>query len=449
MVDELFSALNQRGIDSGPRAFEVIATMDYRSVIDLAFQCFMSVKEVGSLPKDKLFTFAPISSIAGGKTPCSNLPCRLEAAYSLSLISTLYADKIILPNFFDYMFHVLNDDSGLPETEEQFNNFAYNLASDIAVCFQYRPLFDAGLAVMNFTTPTVCKDCSMRHQKEAIDFQKELDIVLKKVEPTFRSKVRFVYQENEYIDIENDDAYLGGQIGWSISSDLLKAMQQHNSKIPYVLSDDEQKQFGLQDKVVDDCVNDILEYDFYPSLNSATYLTNRQFDIDLIEGTKKRSGSSGHTNTFPCYHKIPYLQDIVIEDAVKLRQSNEEAFSVYRNSVLKMIKKRDASEAAAFFDNEVNPAINTINNVISQNKKHYRARAGRKIKTRTMMAVAGVGAANLIGIPLDMAINTAGTLGVFTGTDIVDEIQTSNSTPYEAKVDPYYFMWGIKQGHAG
>lgn len=448
MTDELFKLLAQRHIVDGKSAFEVISKLEYDEVLNLAMECFVSIKPT-ELPKmQSLFRFAPISSIAGGRTPCMMVSCRLEAAYSLSLIGTLYADQLVLPNFFDYMYYIVHCDRNPPETEEEFEEFVYGLASDIAVCFLYRPLFESGIAIINCTILTVCKDCHNKKLKEAEDFRKELEQVLKAVEPKLKQKVRFVFDNVGYITIENNDNYMGGDLGFGARNNLLKEMQKHSSKLPYTLSESDINKFGLFEKIIDDSVNDILEYDYYPSLNTSTYLTNRQFDIDLIEGTNKRSGSSKLINRFPIYHEVPYLQNILLEDLVSLRQSEVDAFQLYRDAIVELVKKDSEKDAKDFFGSTVEPAIHRINSIVNDNKKRFRARAGKKITSRSILALAGIGTANLLGVPLTISAGLVGaTVGINTISDVVDDMNTSNEIPSEAKQNTFYFLWGVKRTH--
>lgn len=447
MTKELFKLLSKKGIDSGPAAFSVVDTLTYEEAFHLAMDCFESITSCAPTDNNKLFRFAPISSISGGKSPCNSVSCRLEAAYSLSLIGVLYADHIVLPNFFDYIYYMVYADRKIPETEEEMAQFAYNLASDIAVYYQYRPLFEAGIASINNTMLPMCVDCHNRHIKESQAFQEDLEGVLKSVESIVKKKVRFIFDEFDYITIENDDNYLGGELGWGARKKLLKEMQKHSSQLPYLLSDRDVRKFGLRDKIITDSINDILEYDYYPDLKSCTYLTNRQLDIDLIEKTKKHSKSAKLTNKFPVYHEVPYLEDIVLEDLVAFRMSNTESFQVYRDAVTELIKKDSEEEAKIYFRETVSPAINTIENAIAANKEHFRGRAGKKVTIRSVVALAGIATTNLLGLPIETALSVAGTTGFLTSSDIIEDIKSTNETPTEARTNSFYFLWGIKQKH--
>jgi hypothetical protein len=447
MTDELFALLGSKGITSGPAAFEAIDAYTYEEMMDLAAGCFLAIKNIEKLPESKLFSFAPIKSIAGGPYPCTSVECRLDAAYSFSLIASLYAEKVILPNFFDYMFYILEQERQPPQSEQEILDFEYNLCSDIAVCYLYKPLFEAGIAAMNFTIPTVCKHCHARHTKESSEFNIKLDKALKLTEPVLKSKVKFVYQENNYIEVVNEDNYLGGELGYAIRHTLKAAMRKHKSQIPYQLSENEISRFGLRDHQIDLCVDDILEYDFYPSLNASTYLTNRQFDVDLIEAAKANNEDALMTHHIPAFHEVPFLQDILIEDVIKLRQKEESSFKAYRNVVAKIVNSRDATEAAKYAKVELIPALDNISNIITQNQKHYRALTGKKITKRTIVAAAGIGAANLLNIPIQASISALGVAGLFSVQDILDDLKAGKDIPIDAKVDPYYFLWGIKQKH--
>jgi hypothetical protein len=447
MTDELFKLLESKGITDGPMAFEVIGEYTYEEMMDLAADCFISIKNIEKLPKSKLFSFAPIKSIAGGSYPCTSVGCRLDAAYSFSLVAALYAEKVILPNFFDYMFYILEEEKKPPQSEQEIIDFEYNLCSDITVCYFYKPLFEAGIAEMNFTVPTVCKDCHARHLKETEEFSNKLEEALKLTAPVFESKVKFIYQENDYVEVANEDDYLGGELGYSIRHTLKAAMRKRKPQIPYQLSENEINRFGLRENVIDLCVNDILEYDFYPSLNSTTYLTNRQFDVDLIEASKTHGDDVLMASQMPAFHRLPFLQDILIDDVVKLRQAENESFKVYRNAVAKVVNSKNIQEAREYVESDLMPALDNIDNIIVQNQKHYRALAGKKITKRTIVAIAGIGAANLLNIPVQASIPVLGTAGLFSTQDILDDLKAGKDIPIDAKVDPYYFLWGIKQKH--
>lgn len=447
MTDELFQLLENKGIKDGPAAFQIIGEYTYEEMMELAADCFMAVKHIKKTPRSKLFSFAPIKSIAGGAYPCVSVECRLEAAYSFSLIAALYAEKIILPNFFDYMFYILEEEKRPPQSDDEIEDFRYNLSADIAVCYFYKPLFEAGIAEMNFTIPLMCKDCHARHRKDTKDFSDKLDNAVKLTEPVLRSKVKFIYLDNDYIEVANEEDYLGGELGFAVRHKLKAAMRKHKMQIPYQLSENEIKRFGLREHMIDLSVNDILEYDFYPSLNNSTYLTNRQLDIDLIEASKTHDKDAVLASHIPAFHKLPFLQDILIEDIIKLRQAEDASFKVYRNVTSKIVDSRNAEEAARHIEMELMPALDNINNIITQNQKHYRALAGKKITKRTIVAVAGVGAANLLGIPVQASLPMLGTAGLFSSQDILDDLKAGKDIPIDAKVDPYYFLWGIKQRH--
>ncbi len=448
MTDELFKLLEKRGITDGHAAVEVIGDYTYEEMMSLAAECFLAIQNIEKLPKSKLFSFAPIKSIAGGPYPCTSVECRLDAAYSFSLVAALYAEKVILPNFFDYMFYILEEEKRPPQSEQEILDFEYNLCADIAVCYFYKPLFEAGIAEMNFTIPTVCKDCHARHTKESKEFTHKIEEALKLTEPVFRSKVKFVYQEDDYIEVSNEDDYLGGELGYAIRHTLKAAMRKHKPQIPYQLSENEINRFGLREQLIDLCIDDILEYDFYPSLNASTYLTNRQFDVDLIEASKTHNEDVMMANNIPTFHQLPFLQDTLIEDVIKLRKAEEASFKVYRNAVAKVVNAKDQKEASKYFETELIPALDNIDNIVTQNQKHYRALAGKKITKRTIVAVAGIGAANLLNIPVQASIPALGTAGLFSTQDILDDLKAGKDIPIDAKVDPYYFLWGIKQKHA-
>src|SRR3989344_120163 len=438
-MSELFDLLREKGITDGPSACEKIEKLKPMKVLDLLGECFMATNKTdNSDTSGSIFRFTANSQLAGGIYPCSNVACRLEAAYRLALFGTLYSDAILLPNFFDYFYEIIQSEDDPFRDDHSIHHLYNRFIGDIAVYFEFRPLIDSGLAKINQTIMTVCKHCHRLQKQREKGFQKEIEAIVKTLENRILKEVEFKALDGSYIGILDKSNYIGGDTGLELPRKNTR-FAPYMKKAPYRFKPQEIKQLGLIDRVVGPAVNDLLEHNYYKQRN-ATYLTDRQLDLDIIEKATKIEKLSSPANPLGLYHHLPYLDDVLLEDLVKLRKTVGAAFKVYRDALTLLIKEH-GKNAKEIVDEVINPATNSIDNVIHNNMRHYRERAGKKMKVDSALATVGFVASSLFNISALPITAKA----MFSGSQIIDDWINNGQIPQTARNNQFYFLWKAKR----
>lgn len=439
----VFEILEKRQIIDGPSAHFIISRSTIDRAIDILAECFFATnRKENSEPQGTLFNFSPTPAMAGGVYPCAEAKCRLEAAYQLALFGTLYGDKLILPNFFDYYYHMMQSGDFPTRSAYQQRQFKQRLANDIAVIFQYRPLIEAGIAEVNRTIRVVCRDCNKKHLASSKSYQDKIADLYKKIRPQLKNKMKFTLTSQDYISVQDELGYLGAQTGIETTGTLHKHLNKNYRKLPYDFNSKEVDDFGLIDFLADEAINDILEHNYYQDLSGVTYLTDRKLDIELIEGAARQEKIVSPVRPTDFYHSLPFLQDILVEDLVELRSRHNDSFNAYRDALTKAIREGEAvpSEIIAQI---LQPALNEIQNIITNNMRFYKARAGRKIALNTAVATTGFVASTMFNLP---AANIPGLASAtFSTSSIISDLADARSVPKDAMNNQFYFLWEMQK----
>lgn len=440
----VFDVLANHAIFDGVSAQQIITNYSADRALTLLGECYASIndeQEVETQPS--LFNFSPSSSLAGGPSPCSNLTCRIENAYNLSIFGSLYSDLLVLPNMFDYYFHYQNDVKQPFTNREEESHFLSRFANDVSVLFQYKPLLDAGIAVIHPTETIICHGCQRLRLASSRNFEGQLSSAYESMKPKLSKKIEAYRVSKGKLEITDSANYTGGSFILHMSEKHQKELDKNAKRYPYKLKTNEIIKSGLLDLIMQDSLYDLMEKNYYEDLKNTTFLTNRQIDADLIEASASTMGIESPVASSGLYHSLPFLHDILLEDIVNIRLREHQAFIVYRNALTKAMKESEATpdELANVY---IKPALEEITNTIQNNKKYFRNKAGKTIIYSSVAVTAGAIASKLLNLPLSTElITTAGAL-LATPT-IVPDLAEANSTPREARNDPYYFLWKIQK----
>lgn len=433
--------LKTHGIVDGPSAFAHIRQLDPMETVKLLGECFDAVNGVSKEFSDRtLFNFAPTASLAGGIYPCSDINCRLEAAYRVAVFGGLYADTLILPNFFDYYYHLIQSEEYPFDSEESEQHFKYRVAADIAVSLAYRPLIESGLAVFNPTLLVMCKDCHKTHLAGTEEYRAKVDETATALEAILYGKLTFSLTRPNYISVSDPENYLGfgDGTGWNLNRSARKDFTKYLNRLPYELAKEQIAKLRLMDRLVDQAVDEILERNYYPWLQKSTYLTNSALASDILSGVRYDTPLLADNLGPGLYHQLPFLQDVLLEDVVRLREKCNDAFEVYRDALTAAVRDSAVPEVV---NTVINPALHTINNTISSNVADVRARAGRKLLISTAVVAAGAASAALFH---NSALLLTTAKAVVDVPGAIDELAKAGAPPVEARTNPYYFLWRVK-----
>ncbi len=144
-------------------------------------------------------------------------------------------------------------------------------------------------------------------------------------------------------------------------------------------------------------------------------------------------------------HYLPSIYSQNVDEMLRLRENEGEAFAVYRDKLTKLIREAKSwneKEVSEVFRDQVLPEINKLEKAINDWKKKTRESLKQK-------AIFGSGAVT-IGLysgvlPPDIGQIVAALGG---GTAVVGALMDYNKTlkeEHEARSNDFYFLWQMKQ----
>ncbi len=162
-MDKFYNKLKGINIISAPDVFTVIPKMDIEKIVKLAIDCYILTESCAVTPSEgTVFSFSASSSLSGGIYPCSEISCRLNNVYELSVFAALYADKVLIPNFFEYIYEYDFNFS----SEEMFYNFLNRFMGDLVLMLDLKPLIREEIVCINPRIKSFCAECLKKEIKK-------------------------------------------------------------------------------------------------------------------------------------------------------------------------------------------------------------------------------------------------------------------------------------------
>lgn len=144
-------------------------------------------------------------------------------------------------------------------------------------------------------------------------------------------------------------------------------------------------------------------------------------------------------------HSLPVAFSKDIAEILKIRESEKEAFEVYRDKVNKLVKDLPSHKPKDFgeiFNDTIVPEINVINKQISDRKKSIRSSVSEKmlfgLGTVTVGLYSGI-------IPQDIGNIIAAIGGCKCVADTLSEYNKSFKEDQEARKNDLFFLWKINK----
>ncbi|WP_066687910.1 hypothetical protein [Christensenella intestinihominis] len=390
--------------------------------------------------QSSFFNFYVNSTFSGEPFPCSHYNCRMKNVDKLARFSSLYADKVLIKSPLDKYLEI-----------EEMNpeELAKDLYVDILLLEKLRPLIIADIVGFSSEYICVCQDC----------LEKILDI-----EDNFRIKVESLQSDirkdclasitcslcNDYgypfLRIEGAEKYgFHETTDWLFKYYLpspLKKYYRPSNKEPIVLPQKLIKKLGIVESLTNNSFRDLLEKNVSCVGRNYSYLTDRDFDIYMINHLHLPSDLENSQNLSQgLLHEVPFLNEVKIENIVKLRLDEGESFKVYRDSINKILQgqNRDKKEIKDIRRDIIMPEINKINLVLKNNKK--------ALLGSVAFDLAFWGASISIGLFSGiMPPNAIGILGMVGGISTAKDIITKAKDSYSDKCiknENFYFLWKL------
>lgn len=367
-MQALFEYLKE--INLFPNRIETeIEKWDSAKVVQFINNCSELIPETG----DKVSSI--FSFIANSYMGCSEYRCRVKSVDQLSRFAALYADKVLIPNFFSQYY---------PKNINYITKLS--IISELKLLYYVKPLLDSGL--MGFARSKVhfCKDCYEEYLKDnklnlfddkVIKIKQALKIMYLK-ETRF-----FIGKEHGYYFIRNigPEELVDHSEMYTMLDHLPPSLHKFdnllntNESVTIELQEKDIVQSDILDMRISPIVNDMMIQNWYSQLyGGANYLTNRKVDLDIISAINEPSVnifSEAIIDSF--HHSVPFIQNTQISKLIKLRLSEGEAFNVYRDALSSALKSSLLAKEPRYlkeaFDDIVRPELNKIDLTIKNSRK--------------------------------------------------------------------------------
>ena len=438
-MGEFYEYLHSLHINEPPDVFEVIPKLSFEKIIETAIQCYTLTETKVRPTKDfDVFDFSASGSISGGIYPCSEIDCRLRNVYELAAFSALYADKVLIPNPFEHIYHHLTSDFNFAN-KEQFYNFCNRLIGDIVIMLNLRPLVDGGILYINPQLRSFCKECwarNLKKQKALIDEFHKLET---RIVTDLNKNIKFVLDTTKTIVAEGTPNYLGSEVfRFSILPKVLKTFRK---SIPHTFSPTEVQTLRLWEPFITPVIEDLILQKFsMVNLNTA-YLTNRGIEADIINNfEEKTEGSKEKAIIDGMAHKLPFIENATLNSLVKMRQHEAEAFAVYRDVVRNTIQETknetDVAIIKSMVEDKINPELHKLDQIIKNHKDDLQRHGRKDIVFNTLLLITG------------LFSNSNSTIIEGTSAllrDLLKDYSDSKHVPTRVKNSDYYFLWKLEK----
>jgi hypothetical protein len=441
-MDQFYKHLEALKIYSGPDVFAVVPEMEVKEIVKLGMDCYLLTESDASMTIDEgIFNFSASSAICGGVYPCAEIPCRLKNVYELSVFAALYADKVLIPNFFEH----LHDLDPKFTSGEGFFNFTNRLMGDIVLMLDLKPLIQEGIVCINPRMKTYCNHCvklKISQEKKFVNFFKRIE---KKLAPKIYKQVKFTLDTNNSIVIKADKSYVATEALRFIV--LPPVFKKYIKKIPYTFNAGEVEKLGLNELLLVPIFNDLILQKCSMDQFNISYLTNRKLETEIINCLEIEVENEKQDRLIldALAHELPFVKNADIGKLLEMRKKEKGAFVAYRDAVRKTFMavkgEKNINVVKKAVQDNIIPEVNKIERIIEIHKNDLRHKLKGEIAFDAIVISAGLFATS-IGADLNEVVKAFG--GIFTTKTLFGDALPLTSAPKEAQGKEYYFLWKLK-----
>ncbi len=445
-MEKFYEYLQSIGISDPPDVFEVIQKLSIEKIIEVSTKCYTLTETSGEQIKDhSIFNFSASSTISGGIRPCADVECRIRNVYELSAFAALYADKVVIPNPFEHIYHHLSSDFNFSNEEQEYF-FVSRLIGDIVIMLNLKPLVKSKLLTINPQVKSYCKECWEQELVKQKKIQDAFERIEKDAINDLNRNIKFTLDTKKSIVMSGARDYIGQEV--LRFAMLPKVLKPYIKSIPYTFKSDEVKKLELWQPVVIPIFEDLI-LQKYSMLNLNTaYLTNRKIETDIIHhldnNIEDRSKEKALIDGL--VHRLPFVEGASLDMLVQLRGQESEAFDVYRDSVAKTVK--DTSEETntevikKVVEERIKPQLHKLDQIVKSHKDEFNAKGKRKVVFNSLLFTAGLFVNQISGIDIKTILALG---GAHTLAEVYSDFSEARAVPKQIKNSDYYFLWRLEK----
>ncbi len=383
------------------------------------------------------YSFSPSMDISGFGG-CVEIGCKIKRASTFSKFASLYGDTIYLIINSIANPHFINPDI---KNEDSYD-YRYSLICDFSLISLYSELIKNHIAKIIPTQLGVCPDCFLRHIGSETDLTALEPLVNKYASKAIVSVVEYDKDFNDFcVEIKNlpelfpdHDTY----INIKNENDLYN----EHSTLPSKVDDFSFKYKLIKNLLHEDFLTSKLET-FTSSIYNSKYITSKFLHKDIIDITSKSTRGSILLPMF----EMPFLEQLDIPTALKLRESEYHAFNDYRialdNATKEYVRINHDTQAKEIYDDIIYPAFTKLDAMFERTKKmNFLKNASELFITS---AAVTLGVMNSV-IPKNATAIITASCGTKALTKLVsDAIERKLNAGNELEKQDFYFLWKLKR----
>jgi hypothetical protein len=455
MSTELFETIEQQGLIRGGKVnlkrIEKLSTSD---IVDFGIKTRELTSSKNLKREKSIYAFSTSSSISGGIHPCSSLGCRLDKAKNLAQFAALYGDRVYI-NY--YPNEYLNHFEGIKNKNSSF--LKERLVNDLSVLNYLRPLIENN-KIIPITHSNYCPHC-LAKESFGGDADKRLGKIFSDLKKRYNKEMivelekvgsKYILHATAPEDLlEHGSSNFIANQPFNNLDKFPSIMEELNAGRKVTLSRAELRKIGY-DEYQSGIIRNNVAFELATTQTTNTnYLTDRNLDIDVLRGL---SGDPEVDELNLLVQKyltclVPFVEDAIPSDLLKIRKNEEEAFLVFRQSLNQAITEyrkqgREFTErdAQAIYGDIIEPKLAQLNNKVKNAKKNL-------IKDTTYKILGWTGAisfglyAGLLPADLATAATALGLVKIM--ADITEGALAKSTIDANIRDESLYFLWKVQK----
>jgi len=388
------------------------------------------------------------------------LSCRLRRVDELARFAILYADTVYIDNYFDFFFH---------EPTNPYEEYSYRtgMAGDLKIINRLKPLLTSGL--IRFIQPMepgyhLCPKCTEQRIPTFKTASKNLRHLLTNLNNTYSSQTSVTLSTKPYagvtlyqLDVEGPDD-LFEERGISIlTEDLppvlskkIQAIPSHKLSQGIPLSKDDIRKSGIISTSLEVIPRDIWVRQFLCNVSGMNlkYLTNRDIDRLFLEAATESSELKAYNDVIHNHivYELPLILDMPFQSLLDVRQTEHDAFLVFRDSINEVVskyvlsrKQLSTTDASQIYFDLVQPKLNQLNKRIASIRSSKRKTAARDAAVAIGLLTFGFCSSFLTPALQAVTLSLAGIQSLKTIGSVTEAVQI----PEDIRNDNFYFLWKL------
>ena len=380
------------------------------------------------------FAFHASSSLAGMPSPCADVACRTFEATRLSQFAALYADRMYVQPCLATATEIEND---------EVTSAAYRVRNDLEVLYTLQPLLEADI-IRFLPRPAYCE----KHWRSAFEHT-AIDEAEHSLLAQLKAKVKVSLKVEDGAPVVYFD---GPEELIPHGQSLLLMRGAHRLSLGRRSVRGGGREVIGRDRIhllrdyAWPTLYDVFMQRLYGTLADAAYLTDRSIDGIVLDGAVGREHIDESATLKAAFiHSLPFLGGVSVQEMLKLRNNEAEAFRVYRDTLSRAVKECGGKSVAAaheLFADVVQPELNKIDAAVRSARDRLRSKARRDVLLGS--GIVSIGLASGFLAP-NVAAVLAAMGGAKYGLDLLHSLIEAFKQPTVARESDYYFLWRVRE----